>query len=297
MLSGEVLAFAIGAGAGLAATVAIVPAARRIGFVAGFNPIVPQVRPPAALGGGLGILAGVALALGFAEWLVLVVADMSIVVAAVPALVLGLADDARAMTPKAKLPLQFLCAGVGTVMLLGLPLDLHDLMWGALAVFGAAVLMNAFNFLDVSDGYAAGIAVVSFAGFAILTSQGVNSAAVSGACLGFLLLNRPPARIYMGDAGSHLLGMLGAILVMDAAREMPVASAIGAGAACFAVPLLELVGVTAIRWWEGNSIWRGSSDHSALRLQRAGLSKMQSALGACLAQFVLFLGYWLATGQ
>lgn len=294
MLS-EALVFMAAIAAAYATSLFVIPIASRIGFVAGFNPIVPQERPPAALGGGVGILVGLMAGIGVAEWGGLAsTGSMGIAIAVMPALLVGLVDDARPMSPRQKLCLQFAAAAAGLAMADGVPKDISSGLFYAGAVFGAVVLMNAFNFLDVSDGYAGGIAAVSFAGLALFTPENAIAIAALGACIGFLGFNLPPARIYMGDAGSHCLGMLVAIQIFVWSRDVGMLTAVGVGVACFGVALLELAAVTAIRWRKGLSIWRGSPDHSALRLQQAGLSKTWTLLAACALQATLICGYWLA---
>ncbi|NET51085.1 MAG: phospho-N-acetylmuramoyl-pentapeptide-transferase, partial [Merismopedia sp. SIO2A8] len=92
----------------------------------------------------------------------------------------------------------------------GLALPLGVLFW-LLAGFVPVAQSNATNFTDGLDGLAAGTAALTFLGLAILTAASspdlmILSACLSGACLGFLVYNRNPARVFMGDTGSLAMG-------------------------------------------------------------------------------------------
>lgn len=260
-----------------------------IGFVAPFNPIVPQTRAPAALGGGLALGAGLILALFLGQLLGMDAGMRPLlpVFAAVPALILGIADDIRPFQPCAKLALQLAVAAFSILMVLGIPADTGGLALLLIGVAAGVLLMNAVNFLDVSDGYAAGTCAMSFLGLAVFWPPNPVAAGLVGACLGFLILNRPPAKIYMGDAGSLFLGLMGANLIAMATQERPWSTVAIMASTCFAVPLLELAIVTLIRWRKGLSIWHGSPDHSALRLQEMGFGKTRALVIAATAQLLL----------
>src|SRR5207245_10489868 len=114
--------------------------------------------------------------------------------------------------------------------------------------------------------------------------------AVAGASAGFLVFNCPPARIFLGDAGSHLLGFLLAACTMS---SFPVAATWRHYAAVLllvGVPLFELVFLTVTRIRKGLPWWRGSPDHFSLRLLAAGLSRLQAdVVGWSLQLFLCFM--------
>lgn len=285
MLTGPVLAFAAALLAALIASGLIRALARRAGFTAGFNPIVPQQRAPAALGGGGGIF------LGLGAGLLAGGGSLLLLAAVLPALLLGLIDDARPLKPLGKLLLQVAAAAIATLIVArGAPAPLP---LGAGILFGV-VLMNAINFVDVSDGFAGSVTAISFAGLFWLTGR-VEALALAGACLGFLPWNWPPARIYMGDAGGHLLGMAGGLILAEQGARTEMLSAMQVLLACFGVALVELVQLVIARTRRGIPFWRGSPDHLALRLQRAGLGKARTALLGAAAQASLVLVLILAT--
>jgi UDP-GlcNAc:undecaprenyl-phosphate GlcNAc-1-phosphate transferase len=123
------------------------------------------------------------------------------------ALTLGVIDDARSLTPQARLGAEIL---VGVVAALAVP-------GPALVKLGTAVLvvvlLNAVNLLDGQDGLAAGACLVSAAAFAILGGDATTiGLALAGALAAFLVFNAPPARMYLGDGGAYLLGTVLATL-------------------------------------------------------------------------------------
>ena len=123
------------------------------------------------------------------------------------ALALGLADDVRPLAVPLRVGVEI---GIATVAALVVPGTDLTRVATAVLVLG---LLNAVNLLDGQDGLAAGVGVVIAVGFSLLggaaTAVGLG---LAGALLGFLLLNRPPARIYLGDAGAYLVGTTIALL-------------------------------------------------------------------------------------
>lgn len=141
----------------------------------------------------------------------------------------GLADDLRPLPPALKLLLQGaggLCLAWAFPLLpelLGRPLGM------AAAAFFVVGLVNVWNFLDGSNGMAATQAMLSALGLALLAPAAPGLAwlavALSAACLGFLPLNFPRARLFLGDVGSHALGYAVAALCLVAASNLEAAQA------------------------------------------------------------------------
>jgi len=104
--------------------------------------------------------------------------------------------------------------GAATVLLVGRVDSLPAWLAIPVTIFGVVGLMNAVNILDNMDGTASGLmtlAMLGYAGLGMVTQNStitVLSLAVAGACFGFWLYNKPPASIFMGDAGSMTLGYL-----------------------------------------------------------------------------------------
>ena len=148
----------------------------------------------------------------------------------------SLADDVRPLSPAVRLVVH-LAAG-GCVVLSGLPAEGIAFPGGALelgAVAGpvftvlfVAWAVNLYNFMDGMDGFAGGMAVIGFTTLAALCVGGgaapivAASLVVAAASLGFLLFNFPPAKIFMGDVGSSLLGFLAAVGTLWAERAASV---------------------------------------------------------------------------
>jgi len=177
------------------------------------------------------------------------------------ALAVGVLDDVRArgLEPLHKLLGQLLAGCVlAYPTWLGLE-PLNALGWTCAGAFGAALACNVWNTFDNADGVAAGLAG---GGFALLGHP------LAAAVLGFLpwnlFLRRGGApRAYLGDGGSHLLGMV--VLVEPAAWPLAV------------LPALDLARVAALRLAAGVAPWRGDRRHLAHALERRGLGPLAVA--------------------
>jgi UDP-GlcNAc:undecaprenyl-phosphate GlcNAc-1-phosphate transferase len=189
----------------------------------------------------------------------------------------GLIDDLRGLPVVLRFGVQLL-AGIGLwgldvrVDLTGEPLiDLP------LTIVWTVGITNAMNLLDNMDGLSASTATIAslwFGAIALINGQFLVAAlafALAGAAAGFLRDNRPPARIYMGDAGSLFLGVmlaaLGMLLSLD--RGMLVTAAVPV--LILTVPVLDTALVTAARIRHGISPFQGGRDHTSHRLVRIGL--------------------------
>ena len=123
------------------------------------------------------------------------------------ALALGLADDIRPLPVSVRISAEVTIAGVAAAGIAGPALTR---VATAVLVLG---LLNAVNLLDGQDGLASGTVAVIAVGFALLGGAATTvGLALAGALCGFLVFNRPPARIYLGDAGAYFLGTMCALL-------------------------------------------------------------------------------------
>jgi UDP-GlcNAc:undecaprenyl-phosphate GlcNAc-1-phosphate transferase len=155
-------------------------------------------------------------------------------------------------------------------------------------------MVNATNFTDVCDGLVASLGVVTLLAMALILRPpgAVTYVAASGACAGFFLRNRPPAIIFLGDAGSHLIGFLLAAAWLDGTASVDHSGAFASGALVCGVFLFELVFITAVRIWKRLPWWRGSPDHFSLRLQAAGWSRWRvDTVAALVAVATALLGW------
>jgi UDP-N-acetylmuramyl pentapeptide phosphotransferase/UDP-N-acetylglucosamine-1-phosphate transferase len=126
-------------------------------------------------------------------------------------LAVSLFDDVRPLSPKFRLVVHFTLA---MLWVAGQPLG----SWLLAAVFALGITwaMNLYNFMDGADGLAGGVTLTSFIAYALVAlslnqpSIALLSISVCGSALGFLLFNWPPAKVFLGDAGSIPLGFLAA---------------------------------------------------------------------------------------
>ena len=268
--------------------------AHRFGIVNAPNPIVVQHRLPIAYLGGLGVAFGAAAALaGSLAWSSASPIDGYLLrVVALPGvgfLAIGLLDDLVTLSTRTKLVAQ--AAGAAAAVFLGLPNDLTPLPaanW-FMSFSWILLVVNAANVTDVCDGLLPGLAVVGLTAVAVADPElRVLATALAGASLGFLVLNRPPASIFLGDAGSHLLGYVIAALGLLHLHTQATAAAAGLGVLIVAVPLFEVALLIVARRRMNLPVLRGSPDHFALRLQACGYTRWQvdglawaAALAAC----------------
>ena len=182
-----------------------------------------------------------------------------------------------------------------------------DIPWltGALSIFWIVGLINAFNMLDNMDGLSAGVAAIAAVILAavILTAPnpithgpqlfvGGLLLVFLGSLLGFLWHNRPPARLFMGDAGSYFVGYMMATSTISATFAGPGLPdhAILAPLCVLAVPIYDLVTVIVVRLREGRSPFSGDRSHVSHRLTDLGLSRTQAVMVIWLATLVCGLG-------
>ncbi|MBI4575499.1 MAG: undecaprenyl/decaprenyl-phosphate alpha-N-acetylglucosaminyl 1-phosphate transferase [Planctomycetes bacterium] len=221
------------------------------------------------------------------------------------AFAVGMADDLVRLGPAHKLAGAAFAACLLVVN--DVTLDLSAWPWAvAPATIGWYLLVStAFNLLDNMDGLAAGTAaiagVVTWA-FALERPEGTSvevvSAAVVGASLGFLALNRPPARVFMGDSGAWFLGM---VLAASAAhgtwrQGAGVVATLAVPALVLALPLFDAAFVALTRGLSGRPLTRGGTDHASHRLVGLGTSEGR-ALGLLWGLSALLGGAaWLTRG-
>lgn len=270
-----------------AGAVAVRAAARRgLGVVDVPDPNVPaHTRPVASVGGiavALGCLAG-ALVVGFAD-----VVPIEVAVGGLLFLAIGVVDDLLKLSVRGKLVPQLV--GAAVVVGLGARLEVtgNGLADAALAFVWILVVVNAVNLTDICDGLVSGLAAIAFLTLAAIDpSRGEVAIIAAGACLGFLVLNAPRATIFLGDAGSHFVGFLLAILTMQTVGGRDAVAEFAAVILVLGVFLFELVFLVWARRRRGLAWWLGSDDHAAIRLQAAGLSVWSTdvVLWVCGAMF------------
>lgn len=207
--------------------------------------------------------------------------------------VAGLVDDLRGLSPGVKFGWQIaatVCAGL-CLAALGVRLRLF-LPWPGLPValltaLWVVAITNAVNFLDNMNGLCAGLGAVAAMSLAAANlrsgeaTTALASAALCGACVGFLPENWPRARIFLGDAGSMFIGFsLAALSVMGVyarGAEVPVVAVL-APLIVLAIPLLDLLLVVGLRLWVGHPIWLGDRRHMSHRLVARGAQPWEAVV-------------------
>lgn len=207
---------------------------------------------------------------------------------------LGLADDIRPLRVSVRITIEFLAAGavVASAARVGVFGSGHGIgNWCLIitTVLWIVLMTNSFNLLDNSDGAAGSIAAVTAAVLAVLAfgagweSIAIFLLAVSASCVGFLIHNWAPARIFMGDAGSLFLGFVtsaSAVFVFGL-HNGPVPPGSWADRAS-GLLLLTFVGavdtgtVVVSRYRAGRPLMQGGTDHISHRLRVLGLRTSQA---------------------
>jgi len=227
---------------------------------------------------------------------------LAILVGAVAMGVLGGLDDRHELRPAAKFSGQFLIAGL--VAASGVRITLfveNDLFSYAVTLLWILTVTNACNFMDNMNGLCAGLGFVGAWCFAwtgaihgqyLVASLGFLAC---GALLGFLPFNFPRASAFLGDAGSHVVGYLLAVLAIlpsFSTRPHPAPLAVLKPLLILGVMLGDLVWVVLLRWRLGKPFYVGDTNHLSHRLVRRGLSRTRAVLLIWLAAAALgFLSF------
>ena len=269
----------------------------RIGYVdRPDDPALKAHEQPAVPLGGVGVFLAVHLAALARGGL-----DATLLVASTLLLVLGLVDDRRPLKPVTRLGVEVLAAAV---------LVFGDATGGDPLRLGAGVLLvvlavNAVNLFDGLDGLAASAGLVAALGVAWFASghgiQVPGALELAAALGGFLFLNWHPARVFLGDAGAYVVGLVVADLILDSTPGGVVELTLGAGLlGVFAVDLF----VTLVRrMLNRRPLFSGDRSHVYDQLRDRGWSVPRIAVAAAAAQAGLvaavvasdrFLGSWRA---
>ncbi len=288
----------------------IIRAAKKIGFMDAPDGRLKHQREPVPYLGGLAVFIPFITTLGLCYpfenqmlWLLLGTTLL---------LFVGLVDDLKVLKPSQKFFGQFiaaLCFLKGEFSL-KTPLfsSVASIFW---SVFWMLSIINAFNLVDVMDGLCSMLALTGACAFAVMafvTGQYTTSlllTAFIGAIAGFLLFNKPPAKIYLGDAGSLFIGgFLASIpLLFNIDKSLfviqqsnylytmlrPLLEVFFVQCLVLAVPLLEVISLFIIRTRIGIPFYNGSPHHFSIYLQKKGWSKNKILLFAASVSIIFSL--------
>jgi UDP-GlcNAc:undecaprenyl-phosphate GlcNAc-1-phosphate transferase len=320
------LVFVVAAAVTFLATPVARAVALRIGAVARVRDRDVHAIPTARLG-GVAMLAGVYAGLAVADrlpFLSSVSKDWSepraVLIAATLICLLGVADDKWELDSLTKLAGQVAAAGI--MVVLGVQwsfainrdsettLSLGPETAVPLSILAAVLLINAMNFIDGLDGLAAGVAAIAagatfyFAyslavlnGFYRASPAALLAAVTAGVCIGFLPHNFNPARLFMGDSGSMLIGLLSAASMISVtgqvayggyagpSRSLPSLIPLAIPLAVLSVPFLDLGLAVVRRTRAGRSPFAPDKMHLHHRMLEIGHSHVRA---------VLFMYFWAA---
>ncbi len=191
---------------------------------------------------------------------------------------MGLFDDIKELSPLPKLIIQSLCAlmvisSSFTTTIGRIPFFLNY----AITFLWIVGITNALNFLDIMDGLSAIVGVSSSAGILLVSWWNGNSGiflasgVILSYLLAFLLYNLPPAKIFLGNSGSYLLGFLLSLLVIPLSFAPPGREvALLTPLLLLGLPLLDTFYLIIRRWKKGKPVYRKSEDHLAFLLLKKG---------------------------
>ena len=267
-------------------------------------------RPIPSLG-GLGIFAGFIMAmLVTIPFKGSMMSFQYIVAACLIVFFVGIKDDILIITPLKKFLGQFLAAGVLVFKGGFLLTNMHGLFgiyeltppisYG-LTIFAMVGITNAFNLIDGVDGLAAslGVLICMALGVFFIVNRDVEYACLAfsmmGALLAFLIFNFSPAKIFMGDTGSLIVGLVSAIMVIRFVQMAPTAPVISmqsspaVGVAVLFIPLFDTIRVFGSRMLKGRSPFTPDRNHIHHILLDKGLSHRMVTMSLVFANFIMII--------
>lgn len=247
-----------------------------------------------ALLGGLAVLAGFLLSISFTYKFNQ--KTLGILLGGTIIAIVGLLDDLKALTPKIKFFGQLFAVWVLVRSGIRTNLEFLEVGWfipQLLSAFWLLSIINAFNIIDVMDGAAVSIALSSSIFFCVVAIINDNvviifmTLALAGSLLGFLKFNLPPAKIYLGDTGSMLIGLILGSLALIGSYTKYNNFGFVAPILILAIPIFDTLFVMYHRFKKGLSPFFGSPDHFVLRLKKYGFDVKKILIITSIFSYVL----------
>lgn len=251
-------------------------------------------KTPTALAGGCAIFASLIIFISLSPqitlidrasasmegWAVSLPPGLLLIISASLVFAMGLYDDFRNVPPRVKL----ICQGAATLFLLFSGYRLHwfpsQLLDSIVTLLWITGITNAFNLIDNMDGLCGGVSSIAAMALVIVFFPAVPETALiamilAGVSAGFLIHNRYPAKIFMGDCGSQVLGFSIALLTVcsPVSNTDSTWAKVAVPLLIVLVPVLDTTLITVNRIRNGRKISTGGSDHTSHRLVLAGLSE------------------------
>ncbi len=237
---------------------------------------------PTPLLGGIGVFAGIHIGM-----LIEGVFDPILFAATLAVLVLGLIDDAMALSPKIRLGVELVASVFLVVMI---DPGTYSVLWILGGVVLVLVAINAVNLFDGLDGLVGSVTVVAGLGLAWAGTYGFGDTAlglvIAGSVAGFLVMNWHPARVFLGDNGAYLIGTVLAYGVLVGGRG-DIGDTLVLTVAALGVFLIDLVATIARRARNRTPVFQGDRSHIYDRLRDRGVTVRTVALLAAGTQVVL----------
>lgn len=195
----------------------------------------------------------------------------------------GLWDDVRCLPPRIKFLSQVILAIAAVYCGFVYPLRTAPAINFLFTIVWIVGITNAFNLLDNMDGLAAGVGILTAISILLVQAPAVSSRglilAMAGSLLGYLVFNFPPAKIFMGDAGSLAIGFFLACSFAGSAQHLStLLSVLFTPVLVLFLPIFDTVLVSVTRRLNGRAISAGAKDHSSHRLVMLGMTERNAVL-------------------
>jgi len=209
-----------------------------------------------------------------------------ILIASIVMLIAGIFDDQKELSVVQKFVVQLITASI----LVGFGVRTNfvyvgDLLNVVISLLWIIGITNAVNLLDVMDGLAGGTVLVIISGFCVISAMTgdsltlILSCVLGGTVLGFWIYNVPPAKVYMGNSGSHFLGLVLAAIGLTAHyATLERTVALLAPVLLLGFPIVDTLFLVLMRIQKGKSAFNKSDDHMALRFLKKGYSKRKTLI-------------------